>query len=245
MPKIELNGETQLTAEIIEALKPFAVQENGVYFLDTEQLKTVADVENVMRSKRNADTELTGAKKQLTEAQGKLKIFTDLFGEGDPNLTFTELEELRKGSGEIQKRLIEATQNAKAWEKKFTDQQPEFEKFKLAAEKQALRELNDRINNIWAKKLEKLDPKWDKSKANTFFGNISENIRIADDDPEDFAPMKNGQSFEKYLDAQLDLLGAYANMQGGKGNPGNGNPENGNAPLNMFDAAAAQINLPN
>lgn len=243
MAKIELNEETKLTAEIIEALKGFATAtEDGKLFLDTETLKTQTDVDNVMRSKKNADAELGGVKKQLTEVQGKLKAYTDVFGEnGDPSQISAELEEFRKGSEGIQARLIEATQSAKAWEKKFNDQQPEFEKYRLAAEKQAQRELTDKINSIWAKKLEKLDPKWDKSKANTFFGNIVDNVKLADDDPEDFAPMKNGQSFEDYINSQLDLLGAYTRVSGGGGDPGNGKPANGSVPKNMFEQAASQI----
>lgn len=245
MAKVKLTGETiTLDAEAIDALKTYAVKtDDGEFILDTDKLKTAAEVETVLRSKRNADEELKGVKQQLTEAQGKLKTYTDVFGDGDPAMLNAELVELRKGSEGIQTRLIEATQSAKAWEKKYNDQQPEFLKFKEAAEKQAERERLDHIDRIWAKKREALDPKWNKNKADLLFQDIKSRIKIDKDDPEDFERMENGMSFEDYVNSRLDLYGAYADMSGGKGRPGNGTPENGGGAKDMFSAAAAQIQL--
>lgn len=240
--KFAIKEGTALTAEMMEALKPFIFDEGGESMIDTERLKTQTDIDNIMRSKRNADTELSGVKKQLTEAQGKLKAYTDQFGDdADPSALFAELDELRKGSSGIQARLIEATQNGKSWQKKFEEQQPLFEQYKQAAEKQAKRELMDRIETIWNHKREKLDPKWNKNKADLLFQDIKHRISIAKDDPEDFESMENGMKFEDYINSRLDLYGAYADVNRGNGNPGNGNPENGNAPMDMFEAAVSGI----
>ena len=243
MAKIELTEGTTLSAETIDALKKFATEENGKLVLDTDQLKTTTDVEKVLGAKKNADQELSGVKAQLADVQGKLKTYQEAFGDGDPGAIHAELEELRKGSGEIQQRLVAAVQSAKAWEKKFTDQQPEYEKFKAAAEKEAAREISDKMDAIWAKKRQGLDPKWSKRKADILFRSLKKEAKIAQDDPEDFAPMPDGRSVMDHMVEQLDLMDAYENINPGQGKPGSGAPMNGPKPKDMFENAASQISL--
>lgn len=241
MAEIELKDGAQLNAEAIDALKVFATEKEGMFVLDTSRLKSDVDVENVMRSKRNADAELKVAKQQLAEAQGKLKSYTEAFGaESDPGAIHAELEELRKGGGDLQKRLIAEVQNRKSWEKKYSDMQPEFERYKAAAEKEAAREISDRKDAIWAKKKAQLDAKWSKRKADVVFKNMKNEVRIADDDPEDFSVMADGRSVLEHMVEQLDLLDAYETVNGGRSKPGDGAPMSGGK-KDMFEDAASQI----
>jgi len=241
MAEIELTEETKLTAEQIDALKVFAAEKDGRLVLDTAKLKTETDVENVLRSKKNADAELSGVKQTLADVQAKLGKYQTAFGDGDPETIHAELEELRKGSGDLQQRLIAAVQNGKSWEKKFTDQQPEFERYKAAAEKEAKREISDKMDAIWAKKRVLLDPKWSKRKADILFRDLKKELEIAQDDPEDFAVMADGRTVMEHMEEKLDLMDAYENIKPGLGNPGGGNPMNKPKEKDMFERAVSGV----
>ena len=224
MAKVELTDGAVLSAEMVEALKSFAVtEEDGKLYLDTGNLKTAADVSAVLRAKENANTELKKVKGELADANGKLKTYTDIFGD-DPTVSGAELEELRQGTSGIQQRLTEAVRARKEVEQQLAALQPEYEKFKLAAEKQAAREYDDKRSAVWGKVKSKLDPKWSKRKADVMFNNLRDRFKLDADDPEDFAKMDDGRTVLEFIEEQLYLIDGYENVNGGKSHPGSGNP---------------------
>lgn len=230
MAKFELTGGAELSAEVIEALKPFAVAgDDGKMFLDTDNLKTAADVSNVLRAKENANTELKSVKSQLAEAQGKLQAYADAFGDEDPAAAKTELDELRLGTNGIQQRLTEAVRQRKEIEAKLNEIQPQFDEYKKAAEKQAAREYDERRSAVWNKVKGKLDPKWSKRKADVMFNNLRERFQIDTDDPDDFAKMPDGRTVLEHIEEQLYLIDGYEDVNGGKSHPGSGSPSGNQA----------------
>ena len=243
MAKIVLTGDTKLTDEIIEALKPFAAEEDGQLTLDTEQLKTATELNKVYRSKQNADNELKTTKQSLTDALEKLKKWTESFADGNPDDLKTELETYRKGKGDMQSELIRATQLGKEWERKFNDLKKETDPMRERVKQADARDYSDKQDAIWAEKRKGLDPKWSKRKADVLFRSAKNLIKIAENDPNDFDKMPTGQTFEDWMDEQLDLIDGYETIQGGRGNPGKGNPQNANQPKGMFDQAASQIHF--
>lgn len=224
MAKFEVTEGAELSAEMIAALKPFmAAGDDGKLYLDTDQLKTADDVANVLRAKENANTELRKVKADLADAQSKLKTYSDAFGD-DPTVTSAELEEYRQGTSGIQQRLTEAVRVRKEVEQKLAALQPEYEKFKLAAEKQAAREYDDKRSAVWSKIKSKLDPKWSKRKADVMFNNLRDRFKLDADDPDDFAKMDDGRTVLEFIEEQLYLIDGYENVNGGKSHPGSGNP---------------------
>lgn len=224
MAKFDLTEGAEVSAEMIAALKPFmAAGDDGKLYLDTDKLKTADDVSNVLRAKENANTELKKVKGELADIQGKLKTYSDAFGD-DPAVTSAELEELRQGAGGIQQRLTEAVRQRKEAEQKLAAMQPEFDKYKEAAEKQAAREYDEKRSAVWSKLKSGLDPKWSKRKADVMFNNLRERFQIDADDPDDFAKMSDGRTVLEFIEEQLYLIDGYETVNGGKSNPGSGSP---------------------
>lgn len=244
MAKFALTSEGQITEEMIEALKPFAAEEEGQLMLDTETLKTAKELNTVYRAKQNADKELTDTKQTLADAQACLKAWTDCFADGKPEELKVELETYRRGKDDLQSEVIKATQLAKDWERKFNDLQKKTDPlWEIVKEKEA-RDYSDQQDVIWNEKRKSLDPKWSKKKADVLFRTAKNQIKIAKNDPNDFDIMPSGQPFMEWLEDQLDLIDGYEAIQGGRGNPGKGQPQNQkNQQIGMFENAAAQIHF--
>lgn len=233
MPPITLNEETKL-AELIEALKPFAAEQDGELVLDTSALKTRTDVDNVLSAKGKV-------KEELREAKAKLAAFTEIFGD-DPEEAREEAEALRNRGGTNSEEVLELKKQLRALSK-------ERDKFRADYEGQAARiaeldrrELSDRKNAKFENAILKgLDPKYDRNKARTVWGDLCERVKFREDDPEEFADFEQGKSVADAIRERLDLYGAYVPAQGGRSNPGSAGPQNGGEPKGLFEEAAAQI----
>lgn len=238
MSVITLNEETK-PADLIALLKPYAtVGEDGVTVLDTANIRTKEDVEKVLAAK-------TKVKEQLNEVKTKLSAYVDVFGDDleDAKEQYDTLK-ASKGPAVSQEELLELKKQLRSMTKERDKIKADYDGQAARIAELDRRELSDRKNaKFEGDILKTLDPKYDKQKARTIWGDLRERVKFREDDPSEFDDFEQGKSVADAIRERLDLYGAYVNIQGGKGHPGNANPQNGKEPKSMFEEAASQLKL--
>ena len=234
MSTIVLNEETKV-ADLIAALKPYVTEnEDGTTVLDTANLRSKADIDGALTAKGKV-------KEELKDAKAKLAAYIEAFGD-DPSEAKDELEALRGKGGVNSEEMLNLRKQLRSLTKERDEVKAQYESQAARIADLDRRELMDRKNQKFESDiLKSLDPKYDKAKAKTIFGDLRDRVKFREDDPGEFDDFEKGKSVADAIRERLDLYGAYVAAMGGKSNPGGASPQNGNEPKGMFEDAAAQI----
>lgn len=225
--------------EVPENFRSLCSEEEGVVTLDTDKLKTEADVTAMGRAKENEKAAHAATKKQLAEAQGKLKAIEEKYGSYDDALdAYDELETLRQNGGTNKDELINERKARKAAEKERDTYKTQLDAKNERMTYLEKMEVNAKKDAKFKEYLESLDGKYDREKARTILDDYREKFNL--DECGDIAPIGD-KSFADFMTSRLDLYGAYSKSIPGGSAPGSAPLGNGGNGGDFIDEMASGL----